>query len=76
MKQPLTHLQVINLWSSLEDFRAAIGITIEAARKMRQRGNIPAGHWLTVADAAKKANHPEVTVEKLALAALKKTAAE
>lgn len=65
----MTHLQIINLWPSLEEFRLAIGISIEAARKMRQRGRIPSDHWLRVVEAAKDADHPEVTLEVLARAA-------
>lgn len=67
--QTISHISVINLWPSIRAFSEAIGVELEAARKMRQRGRIPPAHWLAVADAAQKANHPEVTMEALGQAA-------
>jgi hypothetical protein len=62
---PLTHIQVINLWPSIEAFRVDVGVSIEAARKWRQRGRIPPDRWSRVIDAAKRAGHKQVTLAAL-----------
>lgn len=65
MAKPITHISVINLWPSIDAFRTDVGVGIEAARKWRQRGRIPAEWFSRVIEAARKAGHKGVTLEAL-----------
>lgn len=52
-----THRQIIALWDSLQAFAADVGVTVVAARKMRQRERIPSAHFTAVLKTTKAQTH-------------------
>lgn len=49
----MSHSNIIELWPSLDALSSDVGAKVETVRKWKQRGRIPARHWVAVADAAK-----------------------
>jgi hypothetical protein len=56
-------------------FSRAIGMKANTAKMAKARDSIAAEWWVAVADAAAKANRPDITVEKLAELAAQRRAA-
>lgn len=67
---------VIDLWPSLAALAEDIVVEIEAVRKWRQRGSIPAEYWVPMVEAAKGREISGVSYERLAYLAASKVAAE
>lgn len=64
----MTHADLINLWPSLSDFAADLGIEYGTAKAMRRRSSIPSEYWLTMVRTAETREIAGVTLEALAAA--------
>jgi hypothetical protein len=64
----MTHVDVINLWPSLSEFAADLGIEYGTAKAMRRRGSIPSEYWVAVVKNAERRDLADVTLEALAVA--------
>jgi len=60
-----TFRSLIDLWPSLGELAKDSGQSYETVCKWRQRDSIPAIHWMTIIQAAKK-RHIYVSAESLA----------
>lgn len=64
----MTHADLINLWPSLADFAADIGVEYGTAKAMRRRSSIPSEYWLAMVRSADVRTIAGVTLEALAAA--------
>ena len=60
-----TFQEVIEALGGVSGLRAALSISYEAARKMRDRDNIPAVYWPRLIDAAARLGLEDITPESL-----------
>ena len=60
--------EIIDLWPSVADFAADVGVPFHTARNWRARGSIPAHRWAAVIDSGRR-RKILVTPEQLTLIA-------
>ncbi|OJU37177.1 MAG: hypothetical protein BGN94_08175 [Rhizobiales bacterium 68-8] len=64
----MTHSDLINLWPTLADFAADIGVEYGTAKAMRRRSSVPSEYWLSMVRSADGRGIAGVTLEALAAA--------
>lgn len=66
---------IIDMWPTLVEFAADVGVPERRVRGWRHRDSIPGQYWQAIVDAAKKRGHRHVTLDVLAKAAIKERVA-
>lgn len=61
-----THKQIIMAWPHLSDFAGDIGVSVNTAKKMRQRNSIPSDYWPSVVVGAKARRIAGISTDLLA----------
>jgi hypothetical protein len=62
-------LAVIDLWPSVSELAADMGVPYGVAAQWRRRGSIPADRWLSLINRARERGFEGITLEGLAVAA-------
>lgn len=62
----MSHASIIDMWPSLAEFAADLGVPYGTAKAMRRRASIPANHWAAVVKKAQERDIASVTLEALA----------
>lgn len=65
----MSHSDLINLWPSIGDFAADLGVEYGTAKAMRRRSSIPPEYWLSMVAASSARGIKGISLDALAQAA-------